>query len=285
MASTPYDKYISRLQKQKLGEAQNANFARGVQALTSTNQYVSDMSSGMRLGNVSASARAASLQQALKGTGDQLSNLTLGKMEQAQQRSDKLNTAIGELETQREQYLKQQDQAEKQKKRGLLQAAGQIAGAGIGALLAAPTGGMSMALGAALGSALGGTAGSLINAGLPQDYAAAAQGVGDAFSAYSSYANETKTKDAMKAVSGQMSKIANLPYSKMSMAFNTINMMISQGANAEEITKAIDGFAGNQLDVSEVRQQVENYNLKQPSYLDTVGTPEGVFPLQDWTRG
>ena len=160
------------------------------------------------------------------------------------------------------------------------QTIGQVAGAGIGALLTIPTGGaINPMTGAAIGSALGSTAGSLINAGLPQDYAAAAQGVGDAFSAYSSYANETKTKDAMKAVSSNMSKIANLPYAQMSTAFNTLNMMISQGANADEITKAIDGFAGNQLEVP--AQPLEVLPTTEfPSYMLNSGEN-----LNDWTRG
>lgn len=265
MAKTPYDKYIARLQKQKLGEAQNADFARGVQALTSTNQYISDMSSGMRLGNVSQSARAAQRQQDIKGVSDQLANLTATKMTQSQERSDRLDSAIGDLETKREAYLDEQRKAEKQKERGLLQAAGQIAGAGIGALLAVPTGGVSMALGATLGSALGGTAGSLINAGLPQDYAAAVQGVGDAFSAYSNYANETKTKDAMKAVSMNMEKIAQLPSAKMMTAFNTINMMISNGASPDEITRAIDSFAGNQLEPNTPQQETDLSTYYNPN--------------------
>ena len=248
--ATPYDKYLSRLQKQKLSNAQDASFARGVSAMTTTNKYASDAMSGMRLGNVSASARAASLQQALQRTNEGLADLTSTKMQSDQQRNERLNLAIGEIETKREEYLRQQKQAEKQKERGLMQTIGQVGGAVAGALLAIPTGGMSMLSGSAIGSGLGSIAGSLINAGLPQDYAGAVQGVSDAFSAYSNYANEMKTKSTLNAVSQNMGILAQLPASTQANAFNTINMMISSGANSEEITKFMNSLAPTQQPTS-----------------------------------
>ena len=248
--ATPYEKYLSRLQKQKLGNAQDASFARGLQAMTTTNKYASDAMSGMRLGNVSASARAASLQQALQRTGGQIGDLTSTKMESEQGRVDRLDQAIGQIETEREKYLQQQEQVKKQKERQLYQTIGQVGGAVIGAALAIPTGGMSLAMGASLGSALGSVGGSLINAGLPQDYAGAVQGTADAFSAYSNYANELKTKDTLKAVSQGMGGLAQLPATTQANAFNTINMMISSGASSTEINNFISGLTNNQQPVN-----------------------------------
>ncbi len=241
---TPFDKYIERLRTQKLGKSASSEFSKGISQLTSTTQYMSNKMSGMRLGNQSASARAAQQQQMQQTLGGQMSQLAGEKMELAAQQEERLDDKLGDLEMQREQYIKQKKAEAKAKKRKLYQTAVQVIGGVAGAALAPFTGGLSMAAGAAIGSGLGQAAGSLIDAGAPQDYDGAVQGASDAFAGYSNFANEKNIKESMQVISNSMGEISKLSSSQMANVIPMLNMMIMNGASASEITNALSGVIG-----------------------------------------
>lgn len=168
--ATPFDKYLERLRQKKSSATTFNAYSRGASALTGTGNYIANKMSGLRLGNTSASARYAMQQQAQQQIGSQVGDLYGQAMQTETNRIDQLDTQIGGLQVQQEQYKKQQKAEKDAKKRGLLQTAGQVGGAALGALLAVPTGGLSVLAGASIGSGLGGAVGSVAGKA-PKDYA------------------------------------------------------------------------------------------------------------------
>jgi len=244
--ATPYDKYLNRLRQTKLNSGLSEEYGRQAESMTTMGRYLADKLSGQRMGNASASARAAQQQQALQQVGSTVSGMAGKKMETQANINVQLANQIGQLEMQREQYIKQEEEKKKAKKRGLLQTVGQVGGAVIGGLLALPTGGMSVLAGAGLGSALGGSAGSVIDASAPADYAGVVQGVGDAIRSYGMYSTETKMKDMTSTLANNMGKIASLPSDKIMALTPQIDLMIKTG-NMEGLNSLLNGIDVNAI--------------------------------------
>lgn len=246
--ATPYDKYLNRLRQTKLNSGLSEEYGRQAESMTTMGRYLADKLSGQRMGNASASARAAQQQQALQQVGSTVSGMAGKKMETQANINVQLANQIGQLEMQREQYIKQEKEKKKAKKRGLLKTIGQVGGAVIGGLLALPTGGMSVLAGAGLGSALGGSAGSVIDASAPADYAGVVQGVGDAIRSYGLYSTETKMKDMTSTLANNMGKIASLPSDKIMALTPQIDLMIKTG-NMEGLNSLLNGIDVNAINM------------------------------------
>lgn len=265
MAKTPYDKYLKRLQTSKtqtgLGE-----YARGIQSLTTTTKALSDKMSGMRMGNVSASARAATLQQALATTQGTQAQMTAQYMQNEEQRAAQINQEIGKVETQREGYLEAKRKEENAKKRSMIGTVAQVGGAilgGIaGGLIAGPAG---ILAGASMGSSLGGAVGGVADAGVPADYNAVVQGVGDTIMSYASYANTAKTQQTMKAVSNNIGKLSNLTPAQLNIASSTLPNMIASGADES----AILDFINNLTNQQQQQMPIDN-NIDLSTYYNPV---------------
>jgi len=255
--ATPYDKYLNRLRSQKLGQSMTDEYGKQAQSMTTLGRYIADKMSGQRMGNTSASARAAQQQQALSSVGSTVSGIAENKMQTQAQTNLQLANQIGQLEMQRDQYIQQKEAEKKAKKRGLLQTIGQVGGAIVGGLLAIPTGGMSLLAGAGLGSALGGAVGSVVNAGAPADYAGVVQGVGDAVRSYGLYTSTQNMKNMTTALADNMGKIANLPSDKILALTPQIDLMIKSG-NMEGLKTLLN-------------------NISEP-----VSIPQSTIPNAEW---
>lgn len=259
-----YDKYLKRLRQQKTDTSTMEMYGKGASALASTGNYLANKMSGLRLGNASASARAATQQQMQEQIGQQQLDLYSNAITTQANQNQQLDKQIMGLQMAQDQYDEQKKAEKQAKKRQLMSTLGQIGGAAAGALLALPTGGMSVMAGAQIGAGLGQAAGSLspTRGNVPLDLAGAVQGASDAMIGYAGYANQKSMQNKMKLVGSAMPEIAKLSTTQLQTFIPMLRMTLTDGTEAE-IDALLKSFMQQNILKQEIPNDtfIDNYNV------------------------
>lgn len=253
-----YDKYLKRLRQQKTDSSTMDMYSKGANALASTGNYIANKMSGLRLGNTSASARAAMQQQAQEQIGQQTSELYTNAMQQQAQQNKQLDAQIMNLQMAQDQYNEQKKKEKQTKGRQLITAVGQLGGAAIGALVGGIPGAQ---IGAGIGQAVGSVAPTRGN--VPIDIQGAVQGASDAFIGYAGYANEKSMQNKMKMVGSSMPQIAKMSTEKLGQFIPLLKMTLMNNGSEDDINSLINSY----IDQEQIQVQpnglfnAPNYNL------------------------
>jgi hypothetical protein len=245
---TAYEKYLQRLQSQKMDRPELDIMSRNIRSLSEPFSSMNrQLSRAMTVDNASIGSKIMANFQGQQQIQSMASDFGAQAQQAAQQRNEKLDDKIFQAEQAVEQEKKAKAAKNTQMLRAGLSAVGMIAGG----LLAIPTGGLSIVAGAAIGGGIGGALGGF--AGIDKgghlsvdpeewDMNATVEGLQQAGSVYASETTSNKikqdAKDLVKNAGAMSQKIQQMPENVATELLQRRNIAIS--VNDLDMVKQID---------------------------------------------